>query len=229
LGNIKDNPFRNEICEAAKLAKLDFVINAVYNSIEGVKGIVAGHFEKSQEFGADTCLNEFAINFDEAADVTIASAFPYSEGPQLMKPIGPATMVTKKGGTVIIYASAIKGGRFPDPLLEAFDTAYAISGGDARRLVLDFLSKGDLIVPNAPMDFNAALNITLLYLSRVNVILVSKDADQEQAARLGFSFANSLDNAIEKVSKDIPDATLNILPSGGLLIPVLNEKMIFEW
>ena len=86
-----------------------------------------------------------------------------------------------------------------------------------------------MIVPDAPMDFNCALDITLLYLSRVNVVLVSKDADEEQAARLGFGFSKSLDEAIATVSKGIPDATVNILPSGGLVIPVVNEEMIFEW
>jgi hypothetical protein len=79
------------------------------------------------------------------------------------------------------------------------------------------------------MDFNCAMDLTLLYLSRVKVILVSKDADEEQAARLGFGFAHSLDQAIAKVLKDLPEATVNILPSGGLIIPVVSEAMIFEW
>jgi nickel-dependent lactate racemase len=211
------------------LAKLDFIVNAVYDSKERVKGVVAGHFEKAHSVGAAMCFDECSVEFSDAADVTIASTFPYTEGPQLMKPLGPATAVTRKGGTVILFASAIRGGRVPEPFLKSFDTAFAICDKDAKQLVLDCLRDRSVIVPDAPMDFNCALDLTLLYLSRVNVILVSKDADAEQAARLGFSFAPSLDQAIGKVSRDLPQATVNILPSGGLIIPVVSEAMNFEW
>ena len=104
-----------------------------------------------------------------------------------------------------------------------------MGGKDLRKLVLDFVRHRKVIFPDGAMDFNAALNTTLLFLSRVNVVLVSKDADEEQAGRLGFSFAHSLNEAIAKVSKDIHEATVNILPSGGLIIPVVNQGMMFEW
>ncbi|MEJ2725380.1 MAG: nickel-dependent lactate racemase [Deltaproteobacteria bacterium] len=229
LGNLRSNPFHDEVSEAARLAKLDFIVNAVYDSKERVKAIVAGHFEKAYSAGAEMCLHECGVKFNDGADVTLASTFPYTEGPQLMKPLGPATAVTKKGGTVILYASAIRGGRLPEPLLESFDKAFSLCGKDCKQLVLDSLRHKTVIVPDAPMDFNCALDHTLLLMSRINVVLVAKDADEGQAARLGFSFADSLDEAIAKVSKDIPDATVNILPSGGLIIPVVNKEMAFEW
>jgi nickel-dependent lactate racemase len=228
LGNIRNNPYRNEICEAGRLAKLDFIINAFYNSNEDVKGIAAGHFEKAQEFGADMTLKELAVDFNEVSDVTIVSAFPYTEGTQVMKPLGPATMITKMGGIVILYASAIEGGGFPTPFLEAFDFALANSRGEPKQLVLNSLRNGKPIIPAAPMDLNAALNITLLYLSRVKVLLVSKDADEKQAARLGFDYVKSLDEAIEIVAKQNPMATVNLLPAGGLVIPLVKNSLSFD-
>jgi nickel-dependent lactate racemase len=229
LGNLRSNPFHDEISEAARLARLDFIINAVYDSEERVKAVVAGHFEKAHSVGSAMCYDECSVKFSDAADVTIASTFPYTEGPQLMKPLGPATAVTREGGTVILFASAIRGGRVPEPFLKSFDTAYGVCDKNAKELVLDCLRDKSVIVPDAPMDFNCALDLTLLYLSRVNVILVSKDADEAQAMRLGFSFAPSLDQAIAKVSRDLHQATVNILPSGGLIIPVVSEAMNFEW
>jgi nickel-dependent lactate racemase len=229
LGNLRSNPFYHEINEAARSAKLDFIINAVYDSKESVKGVVAGHFEEAHSAGAAMCFDQCNVKFNDRADVTIASTFPYTEGPQLMKPLGSATAVTRKGGTVILFASAIRGGRVPEPFLKSFDAAFAVCDKNAKQLVLDCLRDRSVIVPDAPMDFNCALDLTLLYLSRVKVILVSKDADEEQAARLGFGFAHSLDQAVAKVSRDLPEATVNILPSGGLIIPVMSEAMIFEW
>jgi nickel-dependent lactate racemase len=229
LGNLRSNPFHDEIWAAARLAKLDFIINAVYDSEERVKAVIAGDFDKAHSAGAAMCSDECSVKFNDPADVTIASTFPYTEGPQLMKPLGPATAVTREGGTVILFASAIRGGRLPEPFLKSFDTAFAACEIDAKQLVLDCLRKRSVIVPDAPMDFNCALDLTLLYLSRVKVIFVSEDADEEQAGRLGFSFARSLEEAIGKVSKDRPLATVNVLPSGGLVSPVVSDAMAFEW
>jgi hypothetical protein len=96
-------------------------------------------------------------------------------------------------------------------------------------LVLNYLHDGKLILPDGAIDFNSALNTTLLYLSRVKVILVSKVADQKQAARLGFGYSRSLDEAIAQVSSHIPKATVNILPAGGLVLPLMAKEMSFDW
>ena len=229
LGNLTGNPFHDDITEAGRLGKLDFIINAVYGADEEVKAIVAGDFEKAFTFGARLCEKELGVRFDRAADVTIASAFPYTEGPQIMKPLCPATMVTKKGGVVIIFAPYIRGGRFPASLLDTFGAALTLAAGDTRGLVFDVLGRGKLLAPDAPMDFNSALNTVLLFQSRVKVLLVSKDADEQQAAQLGFGYAGSLDEGIAMVSRTVPEATVNILPSGGLVLPLVAEEMKFTY
>jgi nickel-dependent lactate racemase len=230
LGNCDGNPWRDEIYEAAKLAKLDFIVNALYDADEDVKAIVAGHYEKAHPLGAAMCAKEMGVSFDQTADVTISSAFPYTEGPQILKPLVAATMVTKKGGTLLMYAGGIKGGRLPESLLEAFDAAFsAASGGDTRQLVIDCLRDGRCVVPDAPMDFNSALNTVLLAQKRLKSVLVSPDADEKQVGRLGFDYASSLQEAIDMVARDRASATVNILPSGGLVLPLLAEGVRFEW
>ncbi|MBW1721560.1 MAG: nickel-dependent lactate racemase [Deltaproteobacteria bacterium] len=229
FGRLEGNPFRDEINEAGRLSRLDFILNAVYNASEQVKGIVAGDLDKAHAHGAEWTLKECSATFDEPADVSIVSAFPHLEGPQVTKPLGPATMITREGGTVILYSSAIHGGGFPEPLLQAFDTAFGLcKNGDTKGLILDFLKRRELIVPSAPMDFNCALDLTLLYLSRIKVVMVCRDVNQEQAERLGFSYAPSLEEAIAFVSREKPVATVNILPSGGLAIPIVKEPVIFH-
>ena len=51
LGNTIGTRFITRFLEAARLAKLDFIINAVYDAREEVKAIVAGHFETAHESG----------------------------------------------------------------------------------------------------------------------------------------------------------------------------------
>lgn len=228
LGNLKGNTFRDEICTAASMAKLNFIVNAIYNSQEVVMGIVSGHFEKAHEYGAELSLKEYAVKVNQDADVSIVSTFPYDEGPQLIKPLLPGTMITRKGGTVILFAARIVGGKIPDALLGAFDHTYAQLTGDPAMMAVDYLKQGKLMVPNAPMDFNCAIYLTLLYLSRVKVILVSKDTNKEQTARLGFGYAATLEEAVGMLAQRIPEAQINILPSGGLIVPRVEKDLIFE-
>lgn len=229
FGNLSANPFHDEVYQAGRMAGLDFIVNAVYNANEDVKGIVAGDMEEAYRQGADICRREIGVEFGEAADVTVTSAFPYCEAPQTMKPVGIATLVTKKGGTVILYADEILGGCYPESMLGAFGHALSLAAGDPKGLVMDFLSRGDLIAPDAPMDVNSAINTTLLYLSRVKVLLATKDADEAQAARLGFTYAAGLDEALARVARDVPRATVNILPAGGLVLPLVADDMKFEY
>jgi nickel-dependent lactate racemase len=222
IGNTKKNPFYEEICDAARLAKLDFIINAVYNFRGEVKEIVSGHFKEAQQFGIDLSSKEYSVNIDQDADVSIVSAFPLDdEGPQVLKALGMATIATKKGGTVILVAG-VRGG-FPEAFLQIFDTAYQLSKGDSKRLVLEYLREGKFIIENAPIDFNAALDYTLLHLNLVNVMIVSKDVSPDEAARLGFRHAHSLDQAIKTVHEKAPQATVHIFPAGGLTNLVLKK------
>ncbi|MBP1696286.1 MAG: hypothetical protein H6Q41_1474 [Deltaproteobacteria bacterium] len=223
IGNTKKNPFYEEICDAARLARLDFIINAVYNFRGEVKEIVSGHFKEAHQFGMDISSKEFSVMIDQDADVSIVSAFPLEdEGPQVLKALGMATIATKKGGTVILV-TGVRGG-FPEAFLRTFDIAYQLSKGDSKRLVLKYLREGKFIIENAPIDFNAALDYTLLHRCLVNVIIVSKDVSVEEAARLGFRHANSLDQAIQAVHENIPQANVNIFPAGGLTNLVLRKE-----
>lgn len=230
LGNLEANLWREEILEAARLAGLDFIVNTVFDCDEDVKAVVAGDFREAHLAGIDMCRKEMGVPFDRTADVTIASSFPYVEGSQTLKPTVAAGMITNIGGTLILYASGVEGGRYPETLLQTFDAAFAAApGGDTRQLVLDYMKESRCIAPEATMDFNSALNITLLAHMRYKTVLVSPDADEKQAARLGFDYAASLQGAIDRVAAKQSAPTVNILPSGGLVLPVLTDGLRFEW
>jgi nickel-dependent lactate racemase len=224
-----NNSFLREIREAGRLARLDFIVNAVYDADEDIKTVVAGHFEEAHKAGIELCVKELGVPFDRFADVTIMSSFPYTDGPQVLKPLSASNMVTKKGGTVIVYADRIKGGRFAPSLLEIFDRAFAMAAGDPKRLVMTHIRENKPIIPGIPMDFNSALNCTMLYVSRTRMFLVSDDADEAQAARLGFEYAPSVQEAINRIAHDVPKATVNIMPSAAYVLPLVPESMRVTW
>jgi hypothetical protein len=148
------------------------------------------------------------------------------EGPQVTKPMGTATKVTKKGGVVILVASVPAG--IPETYLQTFDVAYQLAKGNPKRLALESLRGGMPIIDNAPLDFNVALAVTLLYLSRVNVIMVSKEVSKDQAGRLGFKHVDSLDEAIQLAYRSFPQAKVNIFSAGGLTVPLFKKDFCFD-
>jgi lactate racemase len=229
IGETERNPFVAEIREAGRLAKLDFIVNAIFDADEEVKSVVAGHFTEAHRAGTELCAKELAVRFDEPSDVTIMSAFPYIDGPQILKPLAATNAITRAGGTIILFADKIRGGRFSPTLLDAFDKAFAKADGDIRKMIADHIREGKLIVPGIQIDFNSALNCTLLYGTRNRLFLVSEDADEEQASRLGFQYVSSLQEAVDRTARDRPAAKVNILPMGGVVMPIVPESMRTKW
>ena len=220
-GNTATNPFYREVCRVAGLANLNMIIGALYTNQEKVYDVVAGHYYEAHQEGIRRCLPNFTVKMTEKADVTLLSAYPYTEGPQLMKPIGPAAMCTKRGGAVILLATTR--GPMPEPMLHAFDIVRELGSDHPDQVLLDTFKKRSLVLNEAPIDFNMALFFTEVYKARYDLTIVSRDVRQEEAERMGFAFASSMEEAINKVKEKFPKARVNIFPIGGMVLPDMGE------
>jgi len=219
LGNISTNLFLRDLIGGAKLAKLDFLINALYDLGCKVSGFVAGDLEKAYFSGAEKSYEEMGVKVKEDADLSIVSLYPYDEGPQIFKSVLPAIMLTKLGGTVILVGDMQTGKPF-ETLLEIFDKAKAVLGDKPIEVVQKYIDERKPIIPNTPLDFNYGIILAALYLTRASVIMVSKTVSAKDAARLGFKSESSIDQAIKLMYQKNPHAKVNILPAGGLIVPI---------
>ena len=218
IGNLETNPFYQEVCQVAEMARLTFIVNCVYNSREEVVDVVAGHFQKAHLAGIERSKENYAFCLDEPADVTITSAYPYVEAAQTIKPIVPASLLaTKPGGSVIIVVTCRD--VMPEPLLTALDAVYSKRPEHTERLASDTFQSSQLFVEGA-IDFNCAIFYALVCAARSSVTMVSRDLDERSITRLGFRYASSLEEAIEQESRARPRATVNIFPVGGLILPL---------
>ena len=225
-GNLETNPFYHEVCRVADMAQLTFVVNCVYNAREEVVDVVAGHFQKAHLAGIERSKKNYAFHLDERADVTITSAYPYVEAAQIIKPIVPASLLaTKPGGSVIIMVTCRD--EMPEPLLAALDAAYSKHPEHTGRLAVDTFKSSQLFVEGA-IDFNCAIFYALVCAARSSVTMVSRDLDERSITRLGFRYASSLEEAIEQESRVRPQATVNIFPIGGIVLPLTKEPPIYE-
>jgi len=77
------------------------------------------------------------------------------------------------------------------------------------------------------IDFNCAIFYALVCAARSSVTMVSSDLDERSITRLGFRYARSLEEAIERESSMRPRATVNIFPIGGLVLPLTEEPPVY--
>lgn len=221
LGRTDQNPFYEEVCRMAQAGGLDFIINGIFDARERVVDVVAGHFKAAHMAGIQKSRRNYGLNLKKSADVTLVSAEPYDEGPQIIKPIIPASlMTTRPNGSVIVLSRCPAG--MPEPMLRAFDRVFEKNPQHTGRFAVEAFKSGKPMAEGA-IDFNCAMFFALVCASRNRITIVSEDLNKNAVERLGFHYAPSLESAIFKEAERQPGATVNIFPLGGLLLPEVSS------
>ena len=219
LGLIAGNPFHEEVMAQAEAAKLNFIINSVLDHNDRLYEIIAGPVLEAYQAGISICRQILSKPFEKKSDLTVISSFPYSEGTQIMKPLAPATLITKAGGCVILIADITV------PLAEEY-----LSGCEAfrekypqnlREAVIRQFDANQRILEGGAPEFNMSMAQALLAQNDFRVILVTDDMPKDQVTRIGFHYAPDLQVAIEMAKEYCTDPDVNVVPSGGVILPVL--------
>ena len=219
LGQLEGNPFYAEVSGLAKEAGLNFILNSVLDHNDRLYDLVCGDPVEAHLAGIDLSRRIISMKFQKRADVTVISAYPYTEGTQIMKPLAPASEITKQGGVIILVADCtvplsdayVEGG-------ERFRLKYA---GHLREGVLGHFDNNHRIIEDGAPESNMSLAQALLAQDEFKVILVSEGIPQETAERLGFLFAEDLNQAFAMSETFFPNPEVHIVPSGGIILPVL--------
>lgn len=219
LGKIEGNLFYSQVCDIARSARLDFIINSILDQNDRVNDLIAGDPVNAHLAGIEKSREIISQEFGRKADLTVITSFPYTEGPQIVKPLAPASMVTKEGGCIILCADLT--GDLPDAFVESFHRFHSEYGDDLLGGVLDHFSHNRLIMKGGAIDFNMALGMTLAVQHRFKIILVSDDIPKEKAEKMGFIYADGLQEAFEIGAGICPRPEVHIIPSGGVILPIL--------
>jgi len=221
LGNIEGNPFYMNCCQIAELAAIDFSINCLYDSLGGICDVLAGNPFEVHDVGIRKTREALGIAVSEKADITLVSSYPYNEGPQIVKPVLPAAMVTKPGGTIFLVAEILA--PLPEFFLDSFTKIRECGGAGAEARIKEKLLCVEPMI-EGPMDFNMALILIFFASRRFRVVLVADRILQEAAGRMGFDYASDLSVAIEKERWQKKKATVNLIPAGGYVFPMVKEE-----
>lgn len=178
-GVLKGNPVHEDMIEAARLAKVDFILNVVANSKGEIVKAFAGDLEQAFYEGVKVVDEMYRVTVDRRADIVVVS--PGGEPADLnlfqaYKGVDSALEVVKRGGVIILVAECPEGHgnqvfydwmvKFKD--LKAVEKEIKrnfVLGGHKAYYLMKALQKVQIILVSAMPDYYAT-NIFKLKTAR---------------------------------------------------------------
>jgi len=111
-GVLEGNPIHEDMVEAAKLAKVNFILNVVTNSKGEVVKAFAGDLEQAFYVGVKVVDEMYRIPVDRKADIVVVSPGGYPADVNLFqayKGVDSALEVVKRGGVIVLLAECSEG------------------------------------------------------------------------------------------------------------------------
>ncbi len=213
LGN-NDNPMRKEMNAIAKKAGLRFIINTVLTPDGHICKVVCGDPVLAHQRGAEICKEVYGVGITQKADIVIADAYGTDiDLRQAVKGLLPAAIAIKKGGIIILLAACPDGvaPQFPQYLELGFKEPYKLKEKVEKKEINFKLGAYTLVV------------IGKIMADKAKVILVSKGVSKEETEKLGFLWAGSPGEALEKARRLTgKEAKVIFLKRAGELLPLIN-------
>jgi lactate racemase len=111
-GNLEDNPVHVDMTEAARLAKVDFIVNVVANRKGEVVKAFAGDLEVAFLEAVKLVDEIFRVTVDRRSDIIVVSAGGYPADISLyqaLKGLDNSLDAVKRGGVIILVAECPEG------------------------------------------------------------------------------------------------------------------------
>jgi len=111
-GVLEGNPVHEDMVEAAKLAKIDFIVNVVINSEGEIVKAFAGDLDQAFYEGVKLVDEMYRVQVDRKADIVVVSPGGHPADVNLFqayKGVDNALGVVKRGGVIILVAECPEG------------------------------------------------------------------------------------------------------------------------
>lgn len=169
-GVLTGNPVHEDMTEAARLAKVDFIVNTISNSKGEIVKAFAGDVEQAFTEAAKTVDEMYRVTVDRRAEIVVTSPGGYPADMNLFqayKALDNALEIVKRGGVVILVAECAEGHgnqvfydwmvRFGD--LKAVEREIKrnfVLGGHKAYYLLKALQNHTIILVSSLPDYYAA-------------------------------------------------------------------------
>lgn len=209
VGRLDGNPVLSDEVEAARMAGLDFIINTVLNSKGRIMKVFAGDFVEAHRTGVAFFESLYKIS-SPIVDVSIVSSYPADiDLYQAWKAIFPASLVTRKGGIIILVSPCFEGIRE--------EHYQAIANLELHKLNCEELYR---VVKRGLPDYVFGLVYYKLrtMIEDKRIIIVTSGIPEEKIRHMGFEYAKNIEEAVRIVKSELDEAKVLVAPHGAKIL-----------
>ena len=211
-GVLKDNPIHRDMVEAARMARLAYIVNVVINEKQRTAAAFAGDFEQAHLAGTKL-LSRYCRVRPVPADIVVTTngGAPLDQNLyQCVKGLTAAEACVKPGGTIILCAEMADG-----------------AGGDFfYRLMRDCASPAVLYEEfgRVPQDETVPdqwqVQILCRVLMRARVIFVTRPEMRRTIEEMKMEYAPDIDTALSMAGT----GSLTVIPNGISVMVAAEEE-----
>lgn len=213
MGVLEGNRFHEEAVRAARIAGVDFIVNAVENTEREIVRCVSGDLEEAFYAGAELSRKIWTVYVPEKPDVVIVSpgGFPRDiDLHQSQKSLACAEMLCRENGGVILCAACPDGAGKPGVLLEKADSP--------DEVMEDFLREGHK--PNG----NGKAYMIAKATKAFHVVLAGSAISKEQAQAMFMDAFDTVEEAVDAMLERYGrEAKILVVPSASEIIPCFGK------
>ncbi len=206
-GNLKNNPLHEDMVAAAKMCRLEYIVNVVIDADKKIVKTFAGDTVKAHEAGCNFVMEQCRVESVES-DIVLTSngGYPLDQNVyQSIKSMTAAEASVTQGG-VIICVSKCNDGSGGEELVRWF------SDGKSPQAIMD-------IIVNTPPEQTKGDQWMAQILSRImlkaTVIMVSDECSKDIIETMGMVWCPDIDTALSRAYKIKPDADgITVIPDG---------------
>jgi nickel-dependent lactate racemase len=201
-GNFYNNPVRQDMEEAGKLAGIGFIFNVILDDKKNIIGAVAGKNNEAYLEGIKKYDSIYRREVEEAADIVITSQGGYPKDINLyqsQKALENIKGIVVENGTIILVASCCEG--FGDDIFEQWMADVRDYDYISRRLKRKFVLGG-----------HKAVAISRL-LTKIGVLLYS-DFNRDETEKMGFKKIEDIQGYLDNRISEDNKTKITIVPTG---------------
>lgn len=213
LGWMEENPFHLAACEAARLVKVRFILNAIQDPHKQNVAVVAGDLDLAHQEGVRICRQHNTVECDRFGDLVIASPGGAPRDCNLyqaQKALATAEVFARRDGeTTLILVACAEDGIGPKMFQD-----WLREGESPEAVIERFRKEGFDVGTNKAFEYARAM-------TKGKLVIVSENVDPETIRSMKMDWAPDLQTAIDQVcSRKKPEQVI-VLPKAVSIIPHL--------